>query len=251
MSSTSTPNNPSHLKRPCPVRLDRPAHSTRLTKPFRSPLKSSIAHHADAAEEAKASHDPTQTDTDAPSASTATPAADANTLQQQYRSISRQVTQMRQSLDTVQQAVNILQTDQKKTIETLIEKWTTVVRDAADELYIEAKERVESDGGLGRPRRRSYGDAFQEGEPHMTAEQQEMLQEQQDEDRAQALKYGLIESVEPADHDDDARDKVSQLHVFVSPLIHPQSFTMAMMLRQMNVDLQLVGYDEKEEQWKT
>jgi hypothetical protein len=43
----------------------------------------------------------------------------------------------------------------------------------------------------------------------------------------------------------------------VSPLLHlearmltiEQSFTMDMMLKMMNIDLQLIGYDKKQQRW--
>lgn len=237
-----TPNNATHLKRP--LRLHHPASGARLSKPFRSPLKSSAAHHGSAAHPTEANARSTEADTDTssnhaavdkdhacPSTVTSTsakPDADAdvdvdvnaNALYKQYLSLSRQLTQMRQSLDTAQQAVEILQTHKTENIQTLIDKWKGIVRDAADELYDDVKERVERDGGHSRVRRHSFGH-FEQGEPVLTAEQQEILRTQQDEDRAQAIKYGLIESIEPADERDDDGDGVSSLRVFVSPLIHP------------------------------
>ena len=208
-----------HLKRP--LGLDRLANTARLTKPFRSPLKSSSAH-APAADQPEAGLRLHTADTLAPSASvsddnTVDADVDADALHKRYLDLSRQLTQLRQSLDTAQQAVNILQNDRETSVQSLIDRWKAVIRDAADDLYDDAKVRVERDGGLTRSRRRSFVD-FANEDPVLTAEQQELLRVQQAEDRAQAIKYGLIESIEPAD--DDHEDKVSSLRGIVSPLIH-------------------------------
>lgn len=224
MSSTQ------NLKRP--LRVDRLANAARLTKPFRSPLplKSSSAH-ASVAEQPDASLRLHTADTHALSDSAAVDndvnvdvAVDSNgdddidALYKRYLDLSRQLTHLRQSLDAAQQAVNILQNDQETSVQALIDRWKGVVRDAADDLFDDAKERVERDGGLSRSRRRSSGE-FPNDAPVLAAEEQEMLLMQQEEDRAQALKYGLIESVEPAE--DDLEDQVSSLLGYVSPLIHP------------------------------
>jgi hypothetical protein len=236
---SSTPNA-SHLKRP--LRLDRPANSARLTKPFRSPLRSSSGHHqTDAAGQAKASHKLTRDDAQPTlmpaaviSADDIDVRADVDALYKQYRSISREITQMRQSLDTAQQATHIVQNNQTAAIEALIDKWKTVVRDAADELYSQAKVRIDHDPDIVRSRKRSFGSL--EGEPNLYGERREMLQAHHEDDREQAIKYGLVDSIEDTGDDQQDANKVSSLQVFVGPLIHlslslwPQCFVKWMLI---------------------
>ncbi|ETN42889.1 uncharacterized protein HMPREF1541_02047 [Cyphellophora europaea CBS 101466] len=233
MASTQNVSRP---KRPL-----RPDHQARLTKPFRSPLKSSASRtetvqHPTAQDPSKASLNSSSAVIEAHS-TTVTAADgvthDAGALYKQYKQLSTQLTQMRLSLDTAQQAVNILQNGQATSIQALIAKWKGVVRDAAEELFDDAKERVDRQGGLTRLHRHHFDD-FSVEERGLSAEQKDILRKQQGEAHAEALKYGLLDSIEASD--DQPED---------------QSFTMATMLRQMDVDPALVGYDEKELRWIT
>lgn len=190
-------------KRPLPS----PSTQSRLTKPFSSPL---IKRQVPAKQKvidtraSKLNHaSQTTTETNDAAASEDTP---IDELYKQYTDLSRQLTQLRQSLDTTQQALNILKTNQQQSIQSLTEKWTSVIHDTAEELYTDAKARVERDGGfLARPRRRSpMFDLDQERHASLTSEEKALLEQQQEEDRAQALKYGLIESIEDRNADDNA-----------------------------------------------
>lgn len=262
------PDAPQPTKRP----LKSLGQSTKLTKPFRSPLvrKSSSSSKPSAIPKATGK---VNTCTASPSstepqvwnggrvpASTSLGSRDIlknhddgtatnDELYKQYIDLSRQLTQMRQSLDTAQQALNILKTDQEQTMKSLIDKWTGVVRETAEELFEDVKSRAEHEEKSSRPRQPSLPFDNDDRKTVLNEEQQEMLRAQQEEDRAQALKYGLVESTEASD--EEPEQSVSLCDIFLSPLIHLQSFTMATMLRQMDVDLALVGYDEKEERFIT
>lgn len=266
-------NNASRgLKRP-PVSSSH-ATNLKLTKPFRSPLvrkypssesSSSQPTAADGAsartaaslaspEERDAHHDtvPVSQALNSPNIDTTHDAVTSDVLYKQYLDLSRQLTQMRQSLDTAQQALNILQADQQHAMQSLIHKWTGVVRDTAEELFEDIKLRSQVEGRFARSRRcsPSYHGESDERNQALTKDQKEMLLAQQEEDHAQALKYGVVESIE--DRADDPEPPVSlDIGISLNPLIHFQTFTMATMLRQMDVDLDLVGYDEKEERFIT
>lgn len=135
----------------------------------------------------------------------------------QYTALSRQLTQMRQSLDTAQQALNILKNGQQVLMQTLIDKWKGVIRDAAEELFDDAKARVEQNGGLTRSTRRpNFEDNAHD---KLSDEQKDMLQYQQEEDKAQARKYGLLPSTEPPDGGEEST--VSLSHASSEPTDTP------------------------------
>ncbi|KPI37638.1 uncharacterized protein AB675_3946 [Cyphellophora attinorum] len=224
------------------------ATTSKLTKPFRSPLvrKSSSSVSTGSGKVNESSVATQQAQTESHDTIAAAPGAldtaiddannghdaDTNELYQQYMNLSRQLTQMRQSLDTAQQALNILKTDQAHVMQVLTDKWTCVVRGTAEELFEDMKTRAENESAWSRPRQRSP--PWEDAKPTLSAEEQELLSFIQNEEHAEALKYGLVDSVEPPDE---------------APEQPP--FTMATMLRQMDIDLDLVGYDEKEERFKT
>jgi hypothetical protein len=195
------------------------ATTSKLTKPFRSPLvrKSSssiptesgkvIASSVATQQVRDESRDTTSALNDTTGNATDNDVegngddADIDELYQQYVDLSRQLTQMRQSLDTAQQALNILKTDQEHSMRALTDKWTCVVRDTAEELFEDIKTRAEREGAWSKPRRRSP--PWDDAKPTLSAEEQEMLQFIQKEERVEAVKYGLIESIEPADEEPD------------------------------------------------
>jgi Swi5-dependent recombination DNA repair protein 1 len=227
------------LKRP--LASDHPSCTARLTKPFRTPIK------------AKPDANSQQSQTQGTRAPDAHPdhADHADDLHRQYVALSRQLNQARQLLDTVQQATDILTNDQPAALTNLIDKWRAVVRDAADELFEHARERAQNDG-TAMFQRRSTFEKSEDHFAHLSAEQKVMLQARQEDEHAVAVKYGLVESIEA--NTQPTEDTVSCSDVGttpLNPLIHLQSFTMATMLRYMNVDLDLVGYDEKEQRWLT
>lgn len=190
------------------------ATTSKLTKPFRSPLvrksSSSISTGPGKVNESSVATQQAQTESHDTIAATSGALdtaidnnndndgndADTDELYQQYMDLSRQLTQMRQSLDTAQQALNILRTDQEHNMHALTEKWRSVVRDTAEEFFEDFKARAENGCSWSRPRQRSP--LFDDAKPVLSTEEQEMLHFIQNEERAEALKYGLIDSIEPA-----------------------------------------------------
>ena len=211
MASASPSRDASpNLKRP--LRRDRQATAAKLTKPFRSPLHPSAGRErpstpAKAVKNVKpAPLDNTADQADSPSSVSRDDNVDVNALYREYTTLSRQLTQMRQSLDTAQQALNILEHDQTSSTQSLIDKWKTVVQNAAEELFDTAKQQVQQQGGLIRSPIRSFLD--DDGELQLSAEHREMLAAQQEEEHAQALKYGLSRNIEPGEQLET--DKVSE-----------------------------------------
>ncbi|RMD40091.1 hypothetical protein DV735_g5019, partial [Chaetothyriales sp. CBS 134920] len=226
---------------PHPVKRRKidPLHSS-LSKPFRSPLRSRNTDAACRLQTCAAADTlgrPAASGAGNAAALVPRPEADAATsqqralppdsLQKQYTARARQLTLLRQSLDTAQQALKIQSTHQAADLDQLIAKWKLVVRDTAEELFEDAKQRMDS-----RPERTAdRPDVWvDDREDQLTDAQRRMLEIQRADDQAEADRYGLIEK-RPDTEDVDT------------------SFTLDKMLLQMNCDLDLVGYDREEQRW--
>jgi hypothetical protein len=114
-------------------------------------------------------------------------------LWKEYAALGRQLTTLRQSLDTAQQALTIETSQQDTQVRSLIAKWKQVVRDAAEELFEDAKNNYRPDSSLS-----DKGQPFWEDEDHnqLTKEQKEILDIEQEEAKAQAERYGLLDTTE-------------------------------------------------------
>jgi hypothetical protein len=73
--------------------------------------------------------------------------------------LSIRLTQLSQSLENAEQALQIEASYQGTELEKLIAKWRTVAQEAADELFVDAKDRIDSMGGVSAWRRRAEEDS--------------------------------------------------------------------------------------------
>lgn len=127
-------------------------------------------------------------------------ASDPAALQREYAALGRQLTSVRQSLDTAQQALQIRTADQDVQTQTLIAKWRGVVRDAAEDLFEAAKESFKSQSIDDRQQQDPGPTAWEEEQrKELTEDQREMLDIHEAEAKAQAEKYGLLERLESPD----------------------------------------------------
>jgi hypothetical protein len=162
-------------------------------------------------------------------------------LQKQHSALLLQLSQLRTALDTSHQAVKIINSNTDTELEHLISKWKTASREAAEELFRSARDRVNKMGGVGawreRTKKQSRGGWGDEGAEEEKNEDGSDFTEAQKEARAIMLedmkaemeKYGEKEEVEEEKDD--------------------ESFTMDMMLKQLNVELGVIGYDKASQRW--
>lgn len=75
------------------------------------------------------------------------------------KGLTQKLRQTRQALDTAQQALQIVTSHQDIQLEALITKWTHIARDAADELFIDAKALIEDMGGIDAWQRKTKTDS--------------------------------------------------------------------------------------------
>jgi hypothetical protein len=161
-------------------------------------------------------------------------------LQKQHSALLLELSHLRTTLDTAQQAVKISTSATDAELEALIHKWRTASREAAEELFRGARDRVNKMGGVGAWRERSrqqqggWGDD-DEGEKNedgseLTPAQREARAVMMEEMKAEMEKYGEKKEQVVEEKDDE-------------------SFTMDMMLRQLNVEPDVIGYDKASQRW--
>lgn len=130
-------------------------------------------------------------------------------LQRQHSRLLSQLSKLKQQLDTAQQALRLGQSGQDIELRILVDRWKSTSREAAEEVFREAKDKVNRMGGVGvwreRTTRRPYG-WEEDGEPDLeglTEEQKEEIQFRKQEMAEEAEKYGLNKPEEPPGKDDD------------------------------------------------
>ncbi|EXJ87527.1 hypothetical protein A1O3_04487 [Capronia epimyces CBS 606.96] len=204
-------------------------------KPFRSPLPKAIKAQP-TVEDEHLGHTSELSGQKLSSSSIATssPNVEPKDSRKERSVLSIRLTKLRQSLDTAQQALEIEESNQDAELRTLIGKWRTVAQEAAEELFADAKERVQGMGGVVAWRRRMKEDA-------------RLWTDNQDE---RNLCHGDDnEQLEHSHRRLPGENMPSRLECSQDSEEDEESFTMDMMLRQMNIDLRLIGYDRQFERW--
>lgn len=237
--------------------------SSTLTKPFRSPVKrsvkasdASIIHTRRSQPDLGAasfcqatssvSHTPL---TASPIEPVPNPTGDLETLQTEYKSLSKQLKELRQTLDTVEQAHRIAVTSQEPKINSLVVYWRGVAREVAEELFETYQERVMTEGETEAQSKNTGSHKppwMDDNEQVLSEERKELLIQQKAEDDQLALKYNLVADAVS----EQQQGQVSELCQYPEPTdAQQQNCTMDVMLRQMNIDPSLLGYDPLLQQW--
>ncbi|KAL2419909.1 hypothetical protein ABEF95_008277 [Exophiala dermatitidis] len=218
-------------------------------KPFRSPLKRADIREAEPHGNLNERAEPERRLTSAPTSSidtsgisprrlssssstlesTVVPAAANQDLRKEHSALSRQLAQLRQSLDTAKQALDIETSNQDVELRRLIAKWRAVAQEAAEELFVDAKERVQAMGGVHAWQRRNEQDArlWNDNGPEQPGGQCD-----------DPARHSPLAGNDDLDVSNDLDEDEGEA-----------SFNMEMMLRQMNVDPRVIGYDEGLERW--
>ncbi|KAJ5207872.1 hypothetical protein N7449_002251 [Penicillium cf. viridicatum] len=152
-------------------------------------------------------------------------------LQKQHREIKSKVDALLNELEIATQALNLETNPKYIEIPTLITKWRLASQDAADEVFVGAKERVNGMGGMAAWKERSKRDAtrwdFDENRER----------EHVDEEEEDAENYG---------DGDSSGHPLNNNNVEES---QDEEFTMEFMLKSLHVDPKLIGYDTKAQKW--
>lgn len=194
---------------------------------------------------------------------------------------------VRKALDTLAQAEKISQSAQNDELRDLTAKWRTASQGAAEELFGTVKERVCRMGGVAAWKdceKRKHARGFPESSPHDPMDdendedcefdsQGEELSESEQEYRKSLKREARREMMDAADTvEPESPSREGQEHVWedqggrddevsarrwralakTRTLISPaKTFTMDMMLRSLNIKLDVIGYDKQSQRWAT
>ncbi|KAH2879089.1 hypothetical protein KXV31_004497 [Aspergillus fumigatus] len=164
-------------------------------------------------------------------------------LQKEERALQSRLSALRSELDTVQQALRIESSSKDAELEALILKWKTVSQEAAEEVFEGARERVSRMGGMKAWRERMQRDSARREQEEMNlwygnaeAEGPEINEEELEQRKAE-----LLDEVE--------MPRKEQEVVSEREIAEDEEFTMDIMLKMLNIDLKMIGYDKSTQQW--
>jgi Swi5-dependent recombination DNA repair protein 1 len=177
------------------------------------------------------------------------------------RTIESNLMKTRQEIDTLDQAIRLVTSNKDAELDALAIKWRVAARQAAEEVFAGARDKVNRMGGVGAWRERQEEMAQSNWWDEPVKKDKEELYDDNDD---------LIEMECPEkeecyedewEYDAEARKQRKQDEgrdddvgfyyrgYQADLLMFKQGFTMDMMLKMMNIDLQLIGYDKKRQRW--
>ncbi|OAX81575.1 hypothetical protein ACJ72_04087 [Emergomyces africanus] len=168
------------------------------------------------------------------------------TLQKEHSALTTRLANLRMELDTVVHALKVEQSGQDVELERLIAKWKAASRTAAEELFIGAEERVQRMGGV-----KGWRDSAKKAQESRArwdydergVEDQSGSEEEDKVGRRKAGMEGEIEGLEGViDSKDGDKGKDGEVD-------EDESFTMDMMLKSLNIELDVIGFDKDTQQW--
>lgn len=249
--------------------------SSTLSKPFKSPLRKapspmenpsppSSAINPDSknepeggpkeetekeAKEANASITPPSTRTPNPAITSRTPPSTKpkpvdptlSSLQKNHRTLQSRLAALRSELDTVAQAYRIETSSKDAELEALITRWRAAAQNAADEVFAGARERVTRMGGMMGYRQRI---AAARGE-----EQNEGWFGGRADLDAEDMDRGFENGTEDGKKEDEEEEEVAFLLPLPSGMLTWQEFTMEFMLKTLNIDPKVIGFDSAGQRW--
>jgi hypothetical protein len=169
--------------------------------------------------------------------------------------------QLRNEIQILTQAHALATSTKDEDLQVLIDRWRTASRAAAEELFGSTRDRVNRMGGVGawKEREKEARERTQKWDrEEMEAERERMEQAMEDGEIGDEAydKYAEIadersqeeeEESLPRSADDDVRRYMPPIPEHYANL--RQSFTMDMMLKTLNIDLDLIGYSKEAQRW--
>ncbi|EOA91371.1 hypothetical protein ACJQWK_03570 [Exserohilum turcicum] len=159
-------------------------------------------------------------------------------------SVAREIMQLRNEIQMLTQAQTLATSTKDDDLVALIDKWRTASRAAAEELFGVTRDRVNRMGGVG---------AWQEREKE--AKQRQMKWDQEE---IEAERERMAEAKENGEISEEAYDQYAEMEGEREKVEEEKetfknaddSFTMDMMLKTLNIDLQLIGYNKEAQRWE-
>jgi len=172
------------------------------------------------------------------------------------RELEKQLREVKEELDTAEQARKIEADSQKRDSDgdidgelvELIEKWKGASRLAAEELFGKVRDRVNRMGGP-----RAWKEMQKKQEQNRNAwdqEEQTNNNDSDDEENKDVEKRDIYAEygIEPETENEKSQREKGVGDTGELPG-QEDEFTMAMMLRTLNVDLDIIGYSREQQRW--
>ena len=186
---------------------------------------------------------PTTTPLQPPQARTS-PSPECLNLQKQHTRLLNQLSAARSHLETSNQALKIESSNRDVELETLIFKWRAASRAAAEEVFAGARDKVNKMGGVGAMRDREKQSKQKawgwDDEPKRDDEADE--NDQTSRGDSDGFRIGEKEGEEQ----DEREEGAGKLHAYGED---DEGYTMDMMLKTLNIDLDIIGYDKGLQKW--
>ncbi|KAF2017885.1 hypothetical protein BU24DRAFT_449464 [Aaosphaeria arxii CBS 175.79] len=161
-------------------------------------------------------------------------------------SVAKQILQLRSEIQILTQAHALLTSSKDKDLEREIEMWRTASREVAEDLFATTRERVQRMGGVGawKDREREQKEwraKWEKEDAERELEERRRGMEENGEEREVYDDYAdLGDAVDEKKGEDDSEDKAND----------DDGFTMDMMLKTLNIDLNLIGYNKEFQRWE-
>ncbi|KAI9817157.1 MAG: hypothetical protein M1827_001269 [Pycnora praestabilis] len=166
------------------------------------------------------------------------------TLLKTQRNLECELNSVRSTLETLEQARRIETSNEDSELVELIQKWKGASREAAEEMFAGVRDRVNRLGGTGawRDMQRKKAE-WRSGGWDEVAEKKEGSEGEEAEEGEKRDLY--------AEYDIDPREEGSDKHgeVVVDEGKDDDAFTMDMMLKSLNIELEIIGYDKQQQRW--
>ncbi|EYE99039.1 putative DNA repair protein Dds20/Mei5 [Aspergillus ruber CBS 135680] len=169
-------------------------------------------------------------------------------LQKHHRSLQSRLATLHTDLDTAQQALRIESSNRETELESLIAKWKAISQDAAEEVFTGAQERVARMGGMGawRGQMRSQQERWEREEMEDwfgSAEAAGGEVDYGDEDGIVRRKEEVLAELGAAKEKEESNKEEEERGD------ENEEFTMDFMLRTLNIDPQMIGFDVTGQKW--
>ncbi|KAJ5184485.1 hypothetical protein N7491_007650 [Penicillium cf. griseofulvum] len=155
-------------------------------------------------------------------------------LEKQYRSIKAKVDAVIAKLETATQARDLETNPRYIEIPTLITKWRLASQDAADEVFVGAKERVNRMGGLAAWKEQTKRNATRWEFDEERREREHIDEDGGDDNLGAEDSSGHLTNKNNGEYESESED---------------EGFTMDFMLKNLRIHPTLIGYDVKAQKW--
>ncbi|KAF2751410.1 hypothetical protein M011DRAFT_113384 [Sporormia fimetaria CBS 119925] len=153
--------------------------------------------------------------------------------------LTREIIQLRSDVQILSQALALATSDKDVDLTSLVDTWRTASRAAAEELFASTRDRVNRMGGVGAWKEREREQKEWRMKRNLEDLEAERARREEEHPAGMDMEYGyedgLISEAKPVVEEVGANDD--------------DSFTMDMMLKTLNIDLDLIGYNKTAQRW--